>query len=188
MAEPIAETSFDLGDVIARPYRDGDTTALVAAVRESVASVGQWLPWCTPDYDVKHAIDWIAHCRAGWAAGEHYAFAIFDARNGELLGAVGLNHRNAEHNFASIGYWVRESARGRSLASRVASNVIRFGFDAVRLSRIEIVAALENAPSRRTAERCGARFEGVQRNRLVVRDRAFDAAMYALVPDDLSDR
>ncbi len=188
MAEVIAETSFDLGDVIARPYRDGDALALVSAVHESVMSVGRWLPWCTPDYDEKHAIDWIARCRTGWTAGDQFAFAMFDARNGELLGAVGLNHRNREHNFASIGYWVRESARGRSLAWRGAKHVIRFGFDIVRLTRIEIIAALENAASRRTAERCGARFEGVQRNRLVVGDRAFDAAMYSLVPDDLAER
>jgi ribosomal-protein-serine acetyltransferase len=182
----MAEIAFDLGDVIARPYRDGDAPSLLAAVRESVESVGRWLPWCTVDYGEQHAIDWIKHCQTTWVSGDQFAFAIVDT-NGEFLGAVGLGHRNREHNLASIGYWIRESARGRGLASRVVRHVMRFGFDHVRLTRIEIVAAVENVASRRTAEHAGARFEGIQRNRLVVRDQAFDAAMYAVVPADLAN-
>ena len=182
----MAEVGFDLGDVVARAYRDEDAPGLHAAVRESVESVQRWLPWCTADYGEQHAIDWIRHCQQTWASGDQFAFAIFDA-NSEFLGAVGLSHRNREHNFASIGYWIRESARGRNLASRVARHVIRFGFDHVKLTRIEIVAAVENTASRRTAEHSGARFEGIQRNRLAVRDKLYDAAMYAVVPADLGD-
>jgi ribosomal-protein-serine acetyltransferase len=182
----MAEIGFDLGDILARPYRDDDAQALLAAVRESVESVGRWLPWCTHDYGAQHAIDWIRQCQAAWISGDQFAFAIFDS-NGEFLGAVGLSHRNREHNFASIGYWIRESARGRGVASRVARHVIRFGFEHVRLARIEIVAAVGNIASRRTAERAGARFEGNQRNRLLIREKMFDAAMYAVVPSDLSD-
>jgi RimJ/RimL family protein N-acetyltransferase len=184
MAEPTGDIAFDLGDVVARPYREADAAGLLRAVRESVNSVGRWLPWCTADYGEQHAVDWIRHCGDRWTSGEEFTFAIVDAR-GEFLGAVGLNHRNREHNFASIGYWIRESARGRALASRVAREVIRFGFDRVRLPRIEIVAAVENVASRRTAERTGARLEGIQRNRLRVREGAVDAAMYAIVPSDL---
>jgi len=182
----MAEVAFDLGDVVARPYREGDAPALLAAVRESVQSVGRWLPWCTAEYGEQHAADWIKHCEATWTSGDQFAFAIFDTDR-EFLGAVGLSHRNREHNFASVGYWIRESARGRALASRVARHVIRFGFDHVHLTRIEIVAAVENLASRRTAKRCGGRFEGIQRNRLVVRDKAFDAAMYAIVPENLAN-
>jgi RimJ/RimL family protein N-acetyltransferase len=179
----MTEITFDVGDVIARPYRGEDAPALLAAVRESVESVGRWLPWCTVEYGEQHAIDWIAHCRTTWVSGDQFVFGIFDT-NDQFLGAVGLSHRNREHNFAAIGYWIRDSARGRGLASRVARHVVRFGFDRIRLTRIEIVTAVENTASRRTAERAGARFEGIQRNRLAVRDRVFDAAMYSAVPAD----
>ncbi len=182
----MTEVHFDLGDVVARPYRDDDAPALLAAVRESVESVGRWLPWCTADYDLQHARDWIRHCRTAWTRGDQFAFAIVDI-NGELLGAVGLSHRDREHNVASIGYWIRESARGRALASRVARHVIGFGFEHVGLARIEIVVAVENIASRRTAERAGARFEGIQRNRLLIRDKHFDAAIYAVSADDRRD-
>ncbi len=42
-----------------------------------------------------------------------------------------------------------------------------------------------NSASRRVAEKAGAVFEGVQRNRLLVAGRPRDACMYSLIPGDL---
>jgi RimJ/RimL family protein N-acetyltransferase len=64
----------------------------------------------------------------------------------------------------------------------------RFGFQRLGLVRIEIVALPDNQASRRTAEQAGARFECIARHRLWERDRARDAAVYALVPADLTPR
>ena len=53
----------------------------------------------------------------------------------------------------------------------------RFGFDELKLNRIEIVVSTENKPSLRVTEKAGAKQEGVLRKRLVVRDRVYDAVM-----------
>lgn len=160
--------TLDLGDAFARPYHEGDASALCAAVRETGASLAQWLDWYRSDYSETDAAQWIAHCIAGWASDEQFTFALFDAADRRFLGAVGINHRNRTHNFAGIGYWIRASARGRGLAARLGRKVAAFGFEQVRLARIEIVAAVDNLASRRTAERIGARLEGIQRQRLRV--------------------
>ena len=34
------------GEIILRTYREGDADALYEAVRESIAEVSLWLPWC----------------------------------------------------------------------------------------------------------------------------------------------
>jgi RimJ/RimL family protein N-acetyltransferase len=186
MAEPsLPPYTLDIGDAFARPYRESDTAALCAAVRESGPSLAQWLDWYRPDYSESDAEQWITCCTTGWANGDLFAFALFDAADKQFLGAVGISHRNRMHNFAGIGYWTRVSARGRGLAARLGRRVAAFGFERVGLSRIEIVAAMDNFASRRTAEKIGARFEGVQRSRLRVGERMQDAAMYALVPKDL---
>jgi len=177
---------LDLGDAFARPYREGDAPALYAAVRETGASLAQWLDWHRPDYSESDAAQWIAHCARGWAGGDAFAFALFDAADERFLGAVGINHRNRTHNFAGIGYWMRASARGRGLAARLGRKVAAFGFEHVGLARIEIVAAVDNLASRHTAEAIGARFEGIQRRRLRVGTHMQDAAMYALVPADIA--
>jgi RimJ/RimL family protein N-acetyltransferase len=61
----------------------------------------------------------------------------------------------------------------------------RYGFAALDLNRIECVIAEDNLPSRRLAERAGARFEGICRNRLMLAGRPVDAALYALTPEDV---
>ena len=64
--------------------------------------------------------------------------------------------------------------------------VARFGFEQLGLLRIEVVALPDNHPSRRTAEKIGARFEAIARRRLGVNGQAHDAAVYGLIPSDLS--
>src|SRR5678816_2501606 len=88
-----------------RPWQDGDATALLDAVRESTGSVGRWLPWCRAGYGLDDARAWVVHCQAGWRSGEHFAFPVFDAASGELLGSVGLSRCNRLRRSANMGYW-----------------------------------------------------------------------------------
>jgi len=183
VSEPLSDSIELRGDgLVLRPYRPEDSHALAAAARESAESVGAWLPWCRTDYSEAEAGAWIMHCGEGWRSGEHFAFAAFDASTAQFLGSAGLNQRNRPHNFMNLGYWVRTSRQGNAIAVRAARLVAAFGFRQVGLTRIEIVAALNNHASRRVAEKSGAAFEAVARNRIVDRGNAVDAAVYALVP------
>lgn len=175
---------FAVDELCVRPYRSDDAAALCVAVRESVDSLSRWLDWCDRHYGLADAERWIAVCADGWRSGEQYTFAAFEAATARFVGAVGINQRNRLHHVASIGYWTRESARGRAIAARVARHVARFGFDRLGLARLEILAANDNLASRRTAERIGAQFEGMQRHRLRIGNASVDAAMYSLIPGD----
>ena len=168
--------------LLLRPYVDDDAPQLFAAVQESIGSVGRWLPWCRAEYTAADACAWIALCNQEWASGEHFAFAIFDARDGAFVGAVGLNQRNRVHNFMSLGYWTRQSRQGGDITRRAAWRVVEFGFRDVCLTRIEIIIQPENAASRRVAEALGAQFEVIARNRIFGAGTASDGAVYALAP------
>jgi len=183
----IAACELRVDELVARPYRADDAVALAEAVQESSESLARWLDWCRPGYGLADAEQWIELCGRLRDSGDQYTFAVFDATTSRLLGAVGLNQRNRRYNFAGLGYWMRDSARGRRVTVRVGRQIARFGFERVGLDRIEILAAVDNHTSRRTAEAIGARFEGVQRNRLRLHDRAIDAAMYALIPANLEN-
>jgi len=183
MSEPIPDSIELSGDgLLLRPYRPEDSPVLAVAVRESAELVGAWLPWCHADYSEAEADEWIAHCAVGWRGGEHYAFAAFDAATAQFLGSVGLNQRNRAHNFMNLGYWVRASRQGDGVAARAARLVAAFGFAQIGLTRIEVIAALDNQASRRVAENSGAEFETVARNRLIHRGKPIGAAVYALLP------
>lgn len=55
--------------------------------------------------------------------------------------------------------------------------------DELKLTRLEIVAPEDNVPSRRVAEKVGAVFECIARNRVMVHGKPQNAAVYALVPE-----
>ena len=54
----------------------------------------------------------------------------------------------------------------------------------LKLNRIEVVVAVGNEKSLRAAAKAGAKREGILRNRLFMRDKAHDAVMHSLIPDD----
>jgi RimJ/RimL family protein N-acetyltransferase len=171
------------GQVVLRPHRMSDAPALAEAVRESVTTVGRWQDWCHPGYGEADATTWIDICRRHWLTGEGNEFLVFDATTDTLLGGMGVNHPNREHRFANLGYWIRESAQGKGIATRAGRLAVRFAFETVQASRLEVVAAHDNVPSRRTAERIGGKFEGILRKRLVLQGISVDAAMYSIVAD-----
>jgi len=170
-----------------RPYRDEDAPQFVAAVRESTASVGLWMPWCHPDYSLDEALAWFALCRSNMENRLAWDVGIFSAHEttggaSVFHGGIGINQISRLYNYGNLGYWIRASSQGRGLAARAARMMARYGFGELGLTRLEIVAIEDNHASRRTAEKAGASFECVARNRLVLHGEPRDAAVYSLVP------
>lgn len=182
-----AEMELTNGRLRLRPWQMSDAPALINAVHESLATVGQWLPWCQRGYSLADAATWIEHCTAGRASTEHFAFAVCDATTSELLGGVGLSQCDHVQCSANLGYWVRETRQRQGVAVAAATLLTRFGFAELELTRIEIVVLPENTASRATAAKLGARFEGVAKSRLLIDGHARDAATYSLLSCNLVD-
>lgn len=158
---------------------------LVAAVRESAAELSAWLPWCHPAYGIRDATDWIRSCAAGWASESGYQFAVIEV-GGRFAGGLGLRVSDPQNGVASIGYWIRTSATRRGLATAAVRTAASYAFGTLRLARLEIFAREGNAASRRVAERAGARFECIARNRIAHHGVSHPAALYSLIPGDLA--
>jgi len=187
MSTPNIDSTFLQDDrLLLRPWQEGDAAAMAEAVGESIDSLTPWLTWCKADYGLEDALARIRTCETGWVDGTLYAFAVYDRHDGTLVGSVGLNQFNHAHRNANAGYWTRRSRQGQGLASRALAMAARFGFAQLGLVRVEIIAEPGNLASRRTAERAGARFEVIARHRIWMRDHPTDAAVYALLPGDLT--
>jgi ribosomal-protein-serine acetyltransferase len=178
MDTPIVENGLCI-----RPFEDGDVEQFVSAVRESIATVGAWMPWCRPEYAAADALAWFAQCSANLSAAHAYDLGVFSAAGAEFYGGVSINQINRQHNFGNIGYWVRQSFQRKGIATRAVRAMAAYGFNCLKLTRLEIVAAVENGASRGVAERAGAIFECVARNRLLVNGYPMAAAVYSIVPE-----
>lgn len=172
--------------IIVRPHEPQDVESIYVAVRESIAEISPWLPWCHPAISRDELSAFVEFSRKGWVDGSQHQFVILDASTGEVLGGVSLSHIVKSNRLANMGYWVRTSSVGKGIATRAARLVARCGFQSLNLSRIEIAVIPDNKRSLRVAQRSGARYEGLARNRLVMHGRAYDAELYSLIPSDIA--
>ncbi len=166
-----------------RGYEADDAEALYAAVRESMAELSVWMPWCHPDYAATEAREWTASRQALAAQGTDYHFAIVDDTDGRFLGGCGINQINRLHRFGNLGYWVRTSAAGRGVARTAVGKLADWAFGNTDLARLEIVCAVGNERSQRAAAAAGATREGILHDRLLVHGRWHDAVMFSITRD-----
>ncbi|MDR3446825.1 MULTISPECIES: GNAT family N-acetyltransferase [unclassified Dyella] len=181
-----ARIELDAQGLRLRPWQPEDADSLYEAARESHATVSPWMPWLRDNYSRDDSATWIATCQSNRERGDAYTFGIFD-ESGRALGDIGLNRIDHTRGSANLGYWVRESAQGQGVAKRAARAIAAFGFEVLGLARIEIVAAVENVASRRTAESIGAHLDGISPNHILLRDEAVPAAVYSLLPPEQGD-
>lgn len=173
------------GKVTLRPYRMGDSKESYQAIKESAAEISMWLPFAHNDYSLRENRTWVKKRPEDWKKGTGYEFAIFDAQNGRVIGGCGLNGIDHMNRKANLGYWVRTSDTGRGVAPAATLLLAKWGFEALKLTRIEILVATGNQRSLRVAEKVGAKREGILRNRIIIRDKAHDAIMHSLIPGDI---
>jgi len=167
-------------DISIAPYSPTDAEEMHAAVQESVAEVGRWMPWCHPGYSLDDARGWIVLQQDLIRQGLGCDYGIRDAQ-GRFLGGCGINQVNKANRFANLGYWVRTSAAGRGVAPAAARLVAERTFRETDSIRLEIVCAVGNIKSQRVAEKAGAMREGILRSRIMTPEGPSDAVMYSII-------
>lgn len=109
---------------------------------------------------------------------------------GEPVGWIRLSVTDREHGVGDVGYGIGEAHRGRGHATAAvrATLGIAFGAAGADLGRVEAVAAVGNAASRRVLEAAGFRFEGVARGLLVIGGERVDHARYGVLREEWAAR
>ncbi len=172
------------GKILLRPHKMSDVDDIYQAIRESIKEVGAWLPFAHENYAIKETKDWLKKQGEEWKKGNTYDFGIFDTKDGAFIGGCGINGISKTMHHANLGYWVRTSRIGQGIAPAATRLLAKWGFDVLKLKRIEVLVAVGNEKSLRAAQKAGAKREGVLRNRLILHDKAQDAVMHSLIPDD----
>ncbi len=117
-------------------------------------------------------------------SGSEYNFSI--TWDGHVVGAVGVKIDRHRKYIGEIGYFVDREYWGRGIAPAAVRLIEKFAFDHLQLKRIEIVTLRTNRASRRVAEKCGYRHEGIQRGKLVLNGKYLDACLFAKTAKETS--
>ena len=139
------------GDLTLRPPVPGDAEAVTAACQDP--AIQRWTFVPSP-YRREHAEGWLAAAPERARAGEAVTLLALDGDD-RLVGSFSLMELDFDRGYGEIGYWVAAGARGRGLATRATRLLHEWARDALGLTRLEILPHVDNAPSRRVAERLG---------------------------------
>jgi RimJ/RimL family protein N-acetyltransferase len=170
------------GRLLLRLPEAADVPAIAAACQDE--QLAHFVPVPVP-YTEEHARTFVAERPARWQADDgEMTWAITDADDGRLLGMIGLHARDA--SMREIGFWTAREARGRGVMTAAARLVIRFGFEVLRLERVEWRALVGNEASLRVAQKLGFRLEGTARAGLLHRGERLDGWVAGLLPGELT--
>ena len=166
-----------------RPAIVADYTAWARLREQSRAFLAPWEPTWLSDDLTRAAFRRRLRRQAEDIAGdESFAFLIFDSTSDELLGGLTLGGiRRGVAQAATLGYWMGAPHAGKGRMTRAVAAVVRFGFDSLRLHRIEAACIPDNAPSMALLQRNGFRREGLARSYLKINDAWRDHVLFALV-------
>ncbi len=93
-----------------------------------------------------------------WTLRGHGYWAVEERKSGRLVGSVGL-WRSAGWPELELGYWLTPEGRGKGYATEAGAKARDFAFQVLGAESLVSYIAPCNEPSKRVAERLGARYE-----------------------------
>ncbi|KAI9189180.1 hypothetical protein H9P43_000608 [Blastocladiella emersonii ATCC 22665] len=131
-------------------------------------------------YTRDSAAAFIAKTRASYAAGYHELAVRADTEHGPIVGSLTITERTLRQGFPAavhaptglpqgllvtwmLGYWVHAPMRGRGIVPRVLAATQSEAERQGNVVRADLVAFIQNTPSKRAAEKAGFVVEGLIR-------------------------
>ncbi len=162
-------------ELVPAAARDADD--YVALIEENRAALVRWMGWAETSRSREDVLAFIASDVACRADRSGFAFSLRVA--GVLAGSIGLHDIVRLHAVGEVGYWLAARFQHRGIMTRAVERIARFALSEYELHRLELLAAVGNAPSRAVAERAGFTLEAILRERLRTPRGFEDCAVYA---------
>ena len=115
---------------------------------------------------------------------KNYTFAIEHKSSGEFMGLFGLKLGNAKYKRAEVWYKIHPDYWKKGFASEILRKVIVFGFESLKLHRIQAGSAVNNVGSIKVLEKAGFIREGRGRQVLPLKSGWSDNFEYSILESD----
>lgn len=115
-------------------------------------------------------------------------FLLTEKKSNSIIGRCGLHNWNPEHKRAEIGYNFTDENFGRNgLMTEAVSGIIDYGFNNLKLHRIEALVGSNNIPSLKILERHGFIKEGLLRQHFFIGDKYEDSIILSKLYNEFMD-
>ncbi|MCK4872635.1 MAG: GNAT family N-acetyltransferase [Phycisphaerales bacterium] len=166
-----------------RPFTLDDAPVVrLRAGRTEIAATTLNIPH---PYEEGMAEQWIGTHQQAFDDGRGLTLAITIRETGTLVGAVGLGV-SKPHDRAELGYWIAVEQWGNGYATEASLSLVRYGFETMKMNRIDAHHFTVNPASGRVMQKTGMTCEGTLRQYVRKGDTYHDIAMYAALRCDFT--
>jgi ribosomal-protein-alanine N-acetyltransferase len=104
-----------------------------------------------------------------------------------IVGMIGLNTVNHQHQRAELGYWLGKDFWGMKIMTEAIGLFVPFCFKHAKLERIYAYVEPENVSSWKLLESCGFEQEGLLKKHFRKHDKQYDCYMYGFTKEMLKE-
>ncbi len=115
---------------------------------------------------------------------KNYTFAIENKSNGEFMGLFGFKVGHVKYKRAEVWYKIHTDFWNKGYATEAVKAIIDFGFDTLKLHRIQAGCAVNNVGSMKVLEKAGMIREGRGRQVLPLKSGWSDNFEYSILETD----
>ena len=112
---------------------------------------------------------------------EPSSYGIVLKATGRVIGTIGFMSYSQENNTVEVGYSLARSAWNQGYMTEALRTLMRYGFEEMRLNRIEAIHETSNPASGAVMRKCGMKHEGTLRSKLINKGRYVDVELYAIL-------
>jgi ribosomal-protein-alanine N-acetyltransferase len=159
--------------LLLRAYTEADIAELVPLIgTREVAATTLRIPYPYTEHDARAFLEALEPGKL-W-------LAIALREDGRQIGGIGLRIEQ-QHQHAELGYWLGAPHWGKGYATEAAREMVRYGFEDLKLHRIFASHFKHNPASGRILLKLGMKHEGCQREHLRKWDEFVDSELYGML-------
>ena len=148
---------------------------------------------CSKDPLVAEHVLWDAHTSV-WESKGYIRWMMRKYRNGEpsswgialnendkVIGTIGFMWIQPENAAAEVGYSLSRKYWNKGYMTEALKALMKYGFDEMKLNRIEAMHETSNPASGAVMRKCGMKQEGTMRSKLFNKGKYVDVDLYAIL-------
>lgn len=116
-------------------------------------------------------------------------FQIVEKQSSVIIGNCGFHTWNPQHHRAEIGYALNtDEFKNKGFMKETVEKVLEFGFEKMKLNRIEALIDENNTPSKKLLDHFGFTREGNLRGHYLVDGIFEDSVLYSLLKSEYTKK
>ncbi len=147
----------------------------------SCPAVSEYLLWL-PHPDRAFTRTYLKNIEKRYKLCEFYDYAI--EYRGKMIGTVGFTSLSPEHQRGEIGFVINKSYWGQGIGKEAAGRLIKYGFEVLKLSRIEAMFIEGNLRSEALLTSLGFKIEGTLKSYMQVKGEPRNITVAAICADE----